>query len=40
MQAKIRAKMSGADAMSAKIYEMRDGRWVLDRVVRMERHGT
>jgi hypothetical protein len=40
LKAKIRAKMSGADAMSAKIYEMRDGRWVLDRVVRMERHGT
>jgi hypothetical protein len=40
LMVKIRAKMSGADAMSAKIYEMRDGRWVLDRVVRMERHGT
>ena len=40
LKVKIRARLFGADAMSAKIYEMRDGRWVMDRVVRLERHGN
>jgi hypothetical protein len=40
LKVKIRAKLFGADAMSAKIYELRDGKWVMDRVVRLERHAT
>jgi len=40
LRVKIRARLVGADAMSAKIYEMRDGRWVMDRVVRLERRAT
>ncbi len=40
LKVKIRARLFGADAMSAKVYEMRDGKWVMDRVVRLERRAS